>query len=258
MTIPRGLGCVEFAVPGRDPEEKLEALETNGMWLELVNDESGEHLSHVLDVLPSFRTPVKSVQAYLLHDLRMLGLAEESRAATRHVEDTIKIASKLGAENVVTVATYGEPETENPRASCIELFRRFGKLGMEYGITISIEALNRKRTTFLPSLHEISVLAEEVGMENVRPMADTFHVHENGEDVVKTIGGWAGKISELHLRDTGSRAPGRGKMDFASLLRAIKGKFRGLMCLEYEPGPDPHAEFSHTLNFLSDIISGAR
>lgn len=109
------LGCAEFAVPGKTLKDKLGTLESRGMWLELVND-GKKQLRDVLDVQQSFDTSIESVQAYMLHKLQMLSAEEKERkVALRHVEETIKLASGVGAKNVVTTIAYGEPTIENPR-----------------------------------------------------------------------------------------------------------------------------------------------
>jgi sugar phosphate isomerase/epimerase len=240
------LGCVEFAVPGSTLEDKLRILESREMWLELVNDGFDEkRLRNILEILPSFNTPIMSVQAYLLHDLRMLSAKNrDQKVAARHVEETIKIASQVGAQNVVAVATYGEPTIRNPMEKCIDLFKRFGKLGAELDVIISIEALDRSRTTFLPSLSEVYHLVRDVSSDHVRLMADTMHIHANGENVAESIEKHATEIAELHLRDTDSTPPGQGGIDFNSVLKVVREKFRGLICLEYKPGLDPYADFT--------------
>ena len=252
------LGCAEFAVPGDTLENKLKILESHGMWLELVNDGFDEkRLKNILEVLPSFNTPVMSVQAFLLHDLRMLSAKDEDqKVAVRHVEETIKIASKVGAQNVVAVATYGEPTVKNPMKKCIDIFKRFGKLGAELDVTISIEALGRDRTTFLPSVSEVHRLACSVDSDYVRPMADTMHIHANGEDVAETIREYATEIAELHLRDTNSTPPGQGGIDFNPVLKVVREKFRGLTCLEYRPSLDSRADFIRALK-ATKVISAA-
>jgi len=243
------LGCVEFAIPGDTLEDKLRVLESHEMWLELVNkDISKKRLRYILDILPSFSTSIRSVQAYLLHDLRMLSAANRDReVAVRHVEETIKIASKVGAQNVVAVATYREPTINNPMEKCVEIFKRFGRLGAESNVVISIEALDRERTAFLPSVSQVCELVRDVGSDHVRLMADTAHIHANGENVAETVRGYATEIMELHLRDTNSRPPGQGAMDFTSVLKVIRERFKGLTCLEYRPGLHPHADFVNAL-----------
>lgn len=250
-----GLGCTEFAVPGDTLEDKLRVLESHEMWLELVNDGFDEkRLKEILKILSNFNTSIESVQAYLQHDLHMLSSKDMDRkAAVHHVEETIKIASAVGARNIVAVVTYGKPTTKNPRGKCIELFRHFGKLGAEFDVVISIEPLGRNRTTFLPSISEVYDLVQDVGSDHVRLMADTMHIHANGENVAEVIGKYAEDIMELQLRDTDSKPPGQGKIDFASVLRVVRRKFKGLICLEYQPGPDPYADFASALDAVKSI-----
>lgn len=252
------LGCAEFAVPGKTLEDKLRTLESRGMWLELVND-GKKQLGDVLDVLQSSSTTIESVQAYQLHKLQLLGASEmERKSAVRHVEDTIKMASEVSAKNIVVTVTYGAPKVEKPRERCIELFKHFGELGKEFDVLVSIEPLSRDKTTFLPSVAEVHKLVRDVGSSHVRLMADTMHIHANGEDVAEVVREYFGEISELQLRDTNSRPPGQGSINFAPLLKIIRKKFRGLTCFEYKPGPDPESDFDLACKFAASIISGAR
>ncbi len=253
------LGCVGLAVPGDTLEDKLRVLESHEMWLELANDGIDEkRLRGILGILPSFKTSIESVQAYLQHDLRMLSAKDRDRkTAVRHVEKTIKIASAVGAQNVVAVATYGKPTVKNPREKCIEIFRHFGELGAEFNVVISIEPLGRNRTTFLPSVSEVCSLIHDVGSDHVRLMADTMHIHANGENVAETIGEYVTEIMELQLRDTNSTPPGQGSIDFGPVLKVVREKFRGLTCLEYQPGSDQQADFTRALE-VTKVISVAR
>lgn len=254
-----GLGCTEFAVPGDTLEDKLRVLESHEMWLELVNDGIDEkRLKNILEILSNFNTSIKSVQAYLQHDLRMLSAKDRDRkAAVRHMEETIKIASAVGAQNIVAVVTYGKPTIKNPREKCIKIFRHFGKLGAEFNVVISIEPLGKNRTTFLSSISEVYDLVQDVGSDHVRLMADTMHIHANEEDVAETIRKYAAEIMELQLRDTDSRPPGQGSIDFGPVLKVVREKFRGLPCLEYQPGLDSQADFARALE-VTKVISAAR
>ncbi len=244
------LGCAEFAVPGDTLEDKLSILESHKMWLELAND-GKKQAGDILGVQSKFDTSIKSVQAYLQHELGILSAnVGERKAAVRHVEETIELASAIGAQNVVVIITYGRPGIDNPRQRCIKLLRHFGELGEEYDVTISIEPLGRPRTTFLPGAFEIFQLVKEVESERVRLMIDTMHVHSNGQDPAEVIEELAPEISEIQLRDTGSRPPGQGDIDFDSVLEAIRKRFGKLLCLEYRPGSDPYADFISALEIL--------
>ncbi len=89
--------------PGCTLEEKLGVMELNRMRLELVNDGLDENqMKNILGLLPSFKTKINSVQAYLLHDLRILGVdSKDQKLALHHTEETLEIASKVGAADVV-------------------------------------------------------------------------------------------------------------------------------------------------------------
>lgn len=258
MSRAISLGCAEFAVPGRTLEEKLGVLESRGMWLELAND-GDRSLVSIQAAVSGYNVPIHSVQANGLHYLRLLSDDPgERRAARRHVEETMAWAAALGAENVVTTLAFGDPAAKKPYPLALETFRSFGLQAEELGITVSIEPLGRNRTSFLPSVSEVYRLVTKLEMEHVRLMADTMHIHDNGDDVFGVIAKYIDEISELQLRDTESRPPGLGTIDFSALMKVIVEKFNGLLCLEYRPGNNPRADFDHACNFVFGLISVAR
>ncbi|MGQ9788347.1 MAG: sugar phosphate isomerase/epimerase family protein [Candidatus Hadarchaeaceae archaeon] len=254
MSRTMSLGCVEFAVPGRTIEEKLEVLEDRGMWLELVND-GDRSLESIKAAISGFNVPIRSVQANKLHSLRLLGGDRgERRAAKRHVEETMSWAVALGAENVVTTLAFGDPATNEPYLVALETFRSFGLQAEEVGIILSIEPLGRKRTSFLPGVPEVHSFLSELGLEHVRLMMDTMHVYDNGDDVSALIAKYIDEASEIQLRDTGSRPPGLGAIDFSALVEVIAEKFNGLLCLEYKPGKNTRADFDRARDFIFGLV----
>ena len=100
-------------------------------------------------------------------------------------------------------------------------------------------------------------MIHDVDSDYVRLMTDTMHIHANGENVVETIRKYATEIMELQLRDTNSRPPGLGGIDFGSVLKVVREKFKGLTCLEYQPSSDPYADFANALEAVK-TISAAR
>ncbi len=219
------LGCAELCLGGK-LEEKLDVLEGLGLWLELANTEPRD-----LSPLDSYDVEVKTVQAYRLHELHWLSKKKEMReAAYAHVLDTVRLAEKVGAQYVLTVPTYGFDLLKKPRGECIENYRRISE---ETDLTILIEALSPRQTNFLPSLPAAAELVEETARDNVGLAADTWHIEESGDDVAETLRGLGEVIIELHLRDTDSKPPGKGRMDFKEILSASSSPF---FCLEFKTG----------------------
>ncbi|MEM2875213.1 MAG: sugar phosphate isomerase/epimerase family protein [Candidatus Hadarchaeales archaeon] len=246
MSGTRNLGCVEFAVPGITLQEKLIFLRRRKMWLEVANDGT-KTIGEVLDSLKTTGGRVLSVQAYRLHDFQPLsGDRAEARAAVEHIAETMKMASEVGASNVVTTVTYGSPGIQNAMSRCVGLFRRLGKQAEDLGVAIGLEPLGRNRTTFLPGLRDVVDLVRRVGLDSVRPMADTMHIYGNGDPVADILKENLDLLSEVQLRDTDSRPPGSGGIDFREVVRLLT-RYRGLVCLEYRPGPDPVGDFERAV-----------
>jgi sugar phosphate isomerase/epimerase len=235
-------GCVEFCVPGKTLEEKLKTIEKHKLWLELVNSEKRD-----LSILDSFDVEINSVQAYLLHDLSLLSKDPIIQgAAAAHVRDTIRLASRVNAKNVITVPTYGYSYVKDPFKKCVNIFRDLSAYATEFDIEILIEVLGLRKTAFLPSLTKVHRLVKEIDRENVGLMADTCHIYESKEEVIQTLYNFKDEIIELHLRDTESRPPGKGKLNFEKILNICKASF---LCLEYK-SKNLKKDFEDVLSYL--------
>jgi sugar phosphate isomerase/epimerase len=224
MGIERSrLGCFEKCLKG-GLEEKLEFLEEQGLWLELANEGERD-----LSILESYWIEVRTVQAYMLHKLHWLGPVESDRiAAQNHVIETCRLAEEVGAQNVLTVPTYGFSMGENSREVCIENYRKAAK---ETNLIILVESLSPTRTSFLPNPFEVAALVEEVALENVRLTVDSLHVNEGGFEPASVIERLDDVIVEVHLKDNNSLPPGKGGIDFE---RIIKSCTNQMFCLEFE------------------------
>jgi sugar phosphate isomerase/epimerase len=253
----RWLGCAEYAVPGRSLIDKLIFLRDRGMWLELANDGTKE-MREVMSAVGSTGARILSVQAYRLHDLQLpSGDRGEAEAALRHVFETMEMAAGVGAENVVTTAAYGDPGMPNALERCVEIYRELGKAAGDLGVTVSVEPLGRNRTSFIPGLRDVVAFVSRVGSEWVRPMADTMHIHDNGDPVYDVIARHLDLLSEIQLRDTGSLPPGSGKLDFSKIVELLRG-YGGLVCLEYTPGRDAESDFAAAVAKVRELISRAQ
>ncbi|MBI5254077.1 MAG: sugar phosphate isomerase/epimerase [Euryarchaeota archaeon] len=243
------LGCVEFCLPGRNLGEKLEAARKHALWVELVNDKKKD-----LSILNSSSVEIKSVQAYLLHDLSLLSKnAAAKKAALTHVKDTIEMAGRVGAENVLTVPTYGFEYVALPYKKCIKIFRELSNYALDCDVKILIEALSKKRTSFLPSLAEVNELVKAIDRENVRLAADTCHIYDSlllcsGESATEVLKKFRDEIVELHLKDSDSLPPGKGKINFKKILKISKNS---LLCLEYK-GKNLERDLEDSLEHLKN------
>jgi sugar phosphate isomerase/epimerase len=234
------LGCSEKCLKGGF-EEKLEFLEERGLWLELANEGERD-----LSLLESYRVSVKTVQAYMLHKLHWLSPVEMDRvAAQSHVRETCRLAEELGAQNVLTVPTYGFSMVQNSRAVCIENYRKAAK---ETSLNILVESLLPRRTSFLPNPFEVAALVEEIALENVRLAVDSLHIKEAGFEPASVIERLDDGIVEVHLKDDDSRPPGKGGIDFEEIIKSCSTQ---LLCLEFVSVS--REEFSEASDYIMGI-----
>lgn len=248
------VGCVEPAVPGKTLEEKMEFLEAVGLWLELANDGT-KTLDEIVSLLSIYKIDIKSVQAYQQHEVQLLAADEQEREAARtHVNETIKMAGEIGAKHVVVVAGYGSPGVAAPKDVFSMMLREFSALGEEFGVKIGLEPLGIK-SSFLSEVEEAIAFLNELSVENVGIVVDTMHVISAGDDPAEILEKHRPFITEIQLRDTGSRAPGKGEIEFSRLGERLVDYF-GLVCLEYKPTEDPRKELLEALDFIRHITSG--
>jgi sugar phosphate isomerase/epimerase len=241
------LGCVEFCVPGGSLEEKLDLLEAHNLWLEMIC--TGERN---IELLNSFNVEVKSVQAYLLHDLSLLSKDRGiRRAAIDHVKQSIVLARKTGAKYVVSVPTYRAELISNPFKECVRTFKELLDFASDYEVNILIESLSPKRTSFLPSLQQVDRLVRAVNRENTGLLADTCHIFDSNQDVVETLSEFQERLTEIHLKDSDSKPPGKGSLDFDKILEVCRGS---MLCIEYS-SPALERDFEDSLKYLNQRLS---
>jgi sugar phosphate isomerase/epimerase len=231
------LGCVEFCLPG-DLPEKLTACKRHGLWLELANTAERD-----LGILNSYDVEVRTVQAYLLHQYSLIGWRRaERRAAREHVKTTIELASEVGARYALIIPGYGQKAVVKGKEKLDSTLKKLAGYASERGITILLEALSPRKTAFLPSLAAIQVFVASLNLENLAMAGDTCHAFEAGDDIKD----YRRSLAELHLKDTDSKPPGKGVLDFR---RILKKPWRQL-CLEYN-GNGRYLETS--LRFLRSL-----
>jgi sugar phosphate isomerase/epimerase len=83
-------------------------------------------------------------------------------------------------------------------------------------------------------------------------MADTMQVYNSGEDVYATLERYAQRLKEVQLRDTGSRLPGKGELDFEKIAEICRGI---PLCLEYTP-ENVEEDFKWAVGYMKGLTGG--
>ncbi|GGM49494.1 hydroxypyruvate isomerase [Longimycelium tulufanense] len=87
------------------------------------------------------------------------------------------------------------------------------------------------------ALAVIDRVTRESGVDNLRLLADLYHLAVNGDDVEAAIATHAARIGHVQIADApGRNEPGTGRLDLAGqLTRLANNGYAGFVGLEYQP-----------------------
>jgi sugar phosphate isomerase/epimerase len=118
------------------------------------------------------------------------------------------------------------------------------------GATLVIEPLNRKESNLVNSVADGARLAKRLGRDEVRGLADFYHMDEEHEplDALREHGAW---LAHIHLADTGRLNPGTGEYDYAAFFGHLKScGYSGLLSAECGFKGEPLASMRASAAFM--------
>mgnify|MGYP001179530637 FL=1 len=166
---------------------------------------------------------------------------ELRRWAVHYVKSCCELAAAVEAPTVIVVpspvgrtAPVADARTELELAA--ESLREAGEHAAGLGVTLVIEALNRFETYLINKLEQAVELARRVGLPNVAVMADTFHMNIEEPSIAGSIRRAGDLIRHVHIADSNRESVGRGHIDFAEVLRALRDVgYDGWLTMEFLP-----------------------
>jgi len=168
------------------------------------------------------------------------GLSELVRA---NAELCIEIGQRLGCRSFN--ALYGNrradvrPEHQDECAT--ENLGMVAAIAARIGATILVEPLSvpldyplRVAADVLDVLNRVE---EQTGADNLRLLADLYHLAANGDDLEEVLTTHADRIGHVQIADhPGRHEPGTGSLPIAELLTLLMSNgYRGRVGLEYTP-----------------------
>ena len=167
------------------------------------------------------------------------GRAEEFRAG---VDCAVSIGEQLGVR--AFNALYGnrldgvEPAEQD--ALAVDNLAFAAGAAARIGATVLVEPVSgAPRYPLLTAVDAVTVVGR-VPADNVRLLADLYHLSVNGDDVDAVIARYAGEIGHVQVADApGRHQPGTGRLPIGSWLAALdEAGYAGWVGLEYVPeGP---------------------
>ncbi|MEQ4723279.1 TIM barrel protein [Nonomuraea sp. B19D2] len=164
----------------------------------------------------------------------LLARPDGSARFQANIDVAVQLAGELGCG--VLNALYGnEPGTD--RALAVANLRRAADAAASIGATVVVEALNSHENPkyAITSSQAAFELIDEVDRENVAFLADLYHLHRMGEDVLELIDRHSAGFGHVQIADDPGRGhPGSGRMPYDEIFRRLAAAgYRAHIGLEY-------------------------
>lgn len=189
-------------------------------------------------LVKSVGVPVRSYTSFFPGDLKSVGEETHHDAILQRTELALKRAKEVGSTNIVFGSGGSRRipdgfDRERAKLQHIELSKKMAPIAEKYGITISIEPLNRSETNFVNSLAEGAEIVEAVNNPWFRLLADIYHMKKDGEGP-EQIRKYGKLIVHCHIAEKENRtAPGVEGDDFRPYFKALKKiKYKNGLSLE--------------------------
>ena len=128
------------------------------------------------------------------------------------------------------------------------------KMAKNFNIIMALEPLNRYETNFINTLDEGIKFIKKVGLQNVKILADTFHMNIEEVSISKAIIKAKNYISHVHFADSNRYAPGDGHLNFREIVSSLVGiNYNGFIAMEILPKPDSLTAANHAISYLKEL-----
>lgn len=185
----------------------------------------------------------------VLHGLTLTDPNQEIRKkAIDFIAEMISFGAKFGAPAIIgsmqgnILPSGNREETFSMLSEGLEVL---GNHAQNEGVFLIYEPLNRYETNLLNTLKAASDFLEKNGLENVKLLADLFHMNIEEENLPLSIFKNQKHIGHVHFADSNRRPMGMGHTEMKPIADALKQiAYSGYVSAEAfaYPNPDDAAE----------------
>lgn len=120
-----------------------------------------------------------------------------------------------------------------------------------HNLPLIYEPLNRYETNLINTIGDGVAFLDRLACDNVRLLADLFHMNIEEANVAEAIVAGAKRIGHVHLVDSNRRAAGLGHMDYSPIAAALRAiDYDGYLCAEAFPLPNSQTAAQRTMETI--------
>jgi sugar phosphate isomerase/epimerase len=171
--------------------------------------------------------------------------------ACRFVKGIIDLGAPFGAPAIVGSMQGRAGGTQDKRAALGHLadsLRKLARYAADHGQKLMFEPLNRYETDLVNTLADGAALLDTVEADNLKLLADLFHMNIEETSIAGAIREAQGRIGHVHFVDSNRRAAGLGHMPYEPIAEALMASgYQGYASAEAFPLPDAEVAASMTM-----------
>ena len=185
--------------------------------------------------------------------------ADQRAKAIDFVKSMIDFGGPFGAPAIIG-SMQGKWGGDLSKDAALDLLRtalnELGGYASKYDNTPLIyEPLNRYETNLVCTVEDGVALMQSLSTDNVKLLADLFHMQIEEVNVADAIRSAAGHIGHVHFVDSNRRPAGCGHMDYGPIAAALKEiGYDRYASAEALPWPDPDAAAVQTIKMFNDYL----
>jgi sugar phosphate isomerase/epimerase len=184
--------------------------------------------------------------------------AGQREKAIAYVKGVIDLAAQYDAPAIIgsMQGRSGEGTTHDEAIGYLkETLDTLGPYAQAKGQPLFYEPLNRYETNLFNTLAEGVKVLESLATENVKLLADLFHMNIEEADLPQAIRDAGPHIGHVHFVDSNRRAAGLGHMDHRPIVEALKSvDYDGYLCAEAFPLPDADTCATTTMQTIRRLV----
>ncbi len=201
------------------------------------------HLQTLLDHHGLKLSAVGTGAGMLLHGHSLSAADKRARAEARSfVREIIEFGAQFGAPAIIgsMQGLAGGPKARDAALGRLaESLSELAGFSAESGTNLLFEPLNRYETDLVRTLADGMAMIETVQADNLRLLADLFHMNIEEVNLYETICEAGSAIGHVHFVDSNRRAAGMGHMQYQPICAGLRdASYKGYVSAEAFPLPD--------------------
>jgi sugar phosphate isomerase/epimerase len=209
------------------------------------DDINAELLHRLLDENNIQLSAIATGAGKVLHNLTLTSPDKAVRQkAVDFVKRIIDFGSQFNAPVIIgsMQGNIGSNNRQDTLARFAEILGQLGRYAKQKNINLLFEPLNRQSTDVANTLADGVEIVKETGADNVKVLADFFHMDIEEKNIAESIKQAAEFIGYVHFVDSDRKPAGMGHIDLKSAVDALKYiGYDGFLSAEALPLPDSQA-----------------